>query len=132
MQAVLRLAVILGMVLAGPAHLVCACGCGDLGQSEQRQEAACPRCCHEPSDSEPGDSRPCECRTCKPLQAVVPAGQAPAGPTLVVFDSGNASPPVATLPALTSTPKAGPFSGPAHSRALPVCALPLLLGHLLF
>jgi hypothetical protein len=142
MRTVVSLLLAIVIPPAGVPHALCTCGCADGGQAEAgRSEGGgttgCPLCCgraprDESNDSPPVAPEPCKCGSCDQRAALT---------THPVVAGGGGSPGLGNVPAdfdgwlPAVTPQASPSvaaSPAAQSFALPVRALPVLLGHLLF
>ncbi len=141
MRTVISILLAIVMAPAGVPHALCTCGCADGGQAEAgRSEAGpttgCPLCCgqapqDESDDSPPVAPDPCKCGSCDQRAALTTSPVVAGG----AGSSGSGNVPadfVAWLPAVTPPSCPSVAASPAaHSFALLVRALPVLLGHLL-
>jgi len=141
-RRLLSIALSFAMLLASLPHLLCPCGCGwlEATASARAQEPVHPACPHcrsslaersqspEPTPSQP----PCRCDHCGPPPAVLAASvPAPALPA-----TGERLPPCDAEAALllaggAEVHASPPLAALVEVSALPVRALPILLGHLL-
>jgi len=144
MRLVVSILLAIVLVPAGIPHGWCACGCSPLGRRASAEAAAtpaepdagCPHCGGAPSpsdsdDSRPGAPEPCKCGACYEKPALISptvSGQASGtGPQQKLVDLPFC------LPSVVSAASSSRDSKPeSYALALPVRALPLLLGHLLF
>jgi len=140
MRFVVSILLAIVLVPAGIPHGWCACGCSPLGRRASEEAAAtpaagCPHCCGDPSpsdsdDSRPGAPEPCKCGACYEKPALISptvSGHANgAGPQQKLVDLPVCLPSVIAAPSVSRDSVPGSFA-----LALPVRALPILLGHLL-
>ena len=129
------------LAMAGIPHALCACGCSWPGRSEsdaatRNRETSCPRCCQhqtrdEGDEAPPAGPKPCRCGSCDERLALV--HQSAASGHLSSSDTWQRVVDVAlSLPGGAAEAISPRADHPASiSFALPVRALPVLLGRLL-
>ncbi len=141
MRPVLPILLAAVLALAGIPHALCACGCSWLGRTATEAAAGnpttgCPHCCkHRPRDdadeSQPAGPQPCRCGSCELRLAVMDQ----TAPTAAISSSGTwhrLTGAALSLPSVAADPLTPRADAPVfYSSALPVRALPILLGHLL-
>jgi hypothetical protein len=141
MRSVLPILLAAVLALAGIPHALCACGCSWLGRSEanaatRNPATSCPHCSRhqtrdDADDAEPAGRKPCRCGSCELRLGVMDR----TAPTADISSSGTWHDLVDGafwLPAVVADLSAPKADKPAFpSSALPVRALPILLGHLL-
>ena len=145
MRLVVSILLAIVLVPAGIPHGLCACGCSPLGRRSSAEAAAtpvepdagCPHCGGAPSPNDrdgspPGAPKPCQCGACleKPALTTSPTASGHAigsGPEQKLVELPVCRPSVVAAPSPSSYSVPGSFA-----LALPVRALPILLGHLLF
>ena len=122
-----RIAIIVGLLLGGVPHALCACGCGD--GVEQKAERKCPHC--DDRDAPTGEEpNPCKCRNCSLVKAVVGASPANDHSFRPVFRLASAPVPSVQPVAVRSVSHGSAMESPGSLP--PPCGLPILLEHLLF
>ena len=141
MRLVLPILLAAALAMAGIPHALCACGCSSLGRSETEAApgnaaTSCPHCCgHEAredgDEAPPAGPKPCRCGSCDERLAVV--HRSAASGHLGLSDTWqhvlDVALPLRVAAAEAISPRADAFA--FSSFALPVRALPILLGHLL-
>jgi hypothetical protein len=141
MRRVLPILLAAVLAISGVPHALCACGCSWIGRSRSdtargARPAGCPHCGgHQTQDDgeevPPGGPQPCDCGSCDVRVAVVP--RSAASSALAWSDTWQRVIDVPlSLPAVAVAPISPRARAPAFPPfALPVRALPILLGHLL-
>ncbi len=133
MAAWLKIALAVAWVIAGMPHALCTCGCGEpAAAAESREAPRCPHCSGDQPEQAPDQPKPCRCDDCGIGQAIPPSGAAAnsSSPSLVdrVFTLSSTD----ALVGSAQPSRRIEQIGSANSPGVPVCALPILLGHLLF
>ena len=141
MRFVLPILLAAVVTTAGVPHALCACGCSWIGRSQTRAAAGnratgCPHCCGQKTqdgdETPPAGPKPCRCGSCDQRVAVVHRSAA-SGQSSSSDNGWRVVDVPSSLPVVTAESISPRAHGPDFSSlALPVRALPILLGRLLF
>jgi hypothetical protein len=130
-----NIAMVIVVVLATSPHLLCACGCLDLGVAGVAKQQDLRNCSHcHPTDSEPTPQypQPCESCNCDLAPVVAPDPPVAARPLELGWHVDVAVDAESLQVASTFAPVDREQTGPPSLSSHPSAALPLLLEHLLF